>query len=33
MGEGALSAKDLRVGQGVWILFEKSDVTAEDPTE
>ncbi len=24
MGEGAVSAEDERVGQGVWLLFEKA---------
>lgn len=27
MGEGAISAADARVGQGVWLLFEKSPQT------
>ena len=36
MGEGAISAEDARVGQGVWILFQKKPDSAaaksEDPT-
>jgi len=32
MGEGALSAEDRRVGQGVWLLFEKpAQVPAQQP--
>lgn len=32
MGKGAISAEDERVGQGVWLLFEKTpaEVTAEE---
>lgn len=30
MGKGAISAEDNRVGQGVWLLFEKKPKDAAD---
>jgi len=29
MGKGAISAEDTRVGQGVWLLFEKKPEFAD----
>jgi len=33
LGKGAISADDTRVGQGVWLLFEKKPQGAPKPTE